>query len=74
MMYGLNTGLLTQLETTSNYSTIADLHSLQITVANTKSSPTLSVFNNHFLATDVKSGDSSASRFQVLPVWQISHN
>jgi hypothetical protein len=52
--------LLTQLGTTGNYSTIADIHTLK--------SPARSVFNSRFLVTDVNSGDSSASRAQVLPV------
>jgi hypothetical protein len=66
--------ILTQLRTTSHYCAIADLHILQITAANTKSSPVRSVFNGPFLATDVNSGDSSASCIQALPVHRISHN
>jgi hypothetical protein len=65
---------LTQLGNTSNYSAIADLHTSQITAANTKSSPARSVFNIRFLVTDVNSGDSSASRAWVLPVRRISRN
>jgi hypothetical protein len=59
--------LLTQLGTTSNYSTTANLHTLQITAASTKSSPACSVFNSHFLVIDVNSGDSSAFPAQVFP-------
>jgi hypothetical protein len=66
--------LMTPLETISNYSVIADLHTLQITDASTKSSPARSVFNSRFLVTDVNSKDSSASRAQVLSVQRISRN
>jgi hypothetical protein len=66
--------LLTQLGLTSNYSAIADLHTLQITAANTKSSPARSAFNSRFVVMDVKSGDSSTSRAQALPVQRISRN
>jgi hypothetical protein len=59
--------LLTQIGITSNHNAIAD-HTLQIAVANTKSSPARSVFNSHFLVTDINSGDSSAFRVQVFPV------
>jgi hypothetical protein len=64
--------LFTPLGTTRNYSEIADLRTLQITAANTKSSPTRSVFNSRFLVTDVNGGDSSASSAQVLPIRRIS--
>jgi hypothetical protein len=47
--------LLTQLGTTSNYNAIANLHTLQITAAKTKSSQARSVFNSRFLVTDVNS-------------------
>jgi hypothetical protein len=66
--------LLTQLGTTTNYSAIADLHTLHIIAANTKSFPARSVFNSRFLVTDGKSGDSSDSRAQVLPIRRISRN
>jgi hypothetical protein len=66
--------LLTPLGNTSNYSAIADLHTSEITAANTKSSPVRSVFNSRFLVTDVNSGDSSASGCQVLLVRRTSRN
>jgi hypothetical protein len=64
----------TRLGTTSNYSAIANLHTLQFTDANTKSSPACTVFNSRFLVTDVNSWDSSFSRAQVLLVQRISRN
>jgi hypothetical protein len=66
--------LLWYLGTTSNCNATANLNTLQITTANTKSSPARSVFNSRFLVTDVNSEDSSASSVQVLPVLQISRN
>jgi hypothetical protein len=74
MGYLIVLDLLTQLGTTSNYSAITDLHTLQITDANTKSSPAVSVFNSRSLATDVNSEDSSASRAQVLYARRVSCN
>jgi hypothetical protein len=74
MGYGFIDHLYIPLGTTSNYSAIADLHALQITATNTKHSPARSAFSSRFLVTDVNSGDSSASRAQVLPVRRISHN
>jgi hypothetical protein len=72
MGYGLVIGfidhLCTPLGSTSNYSAIADFHTLQVTAANTKSSPARSVFNRHFLVTASNSGDSSAARTYVFPV------
>jgi hypothetical protein len=61
-----------RLQTTSNYSATAKLHTLQITAANTKSSPALSVFNSRFLATTSNSGDFSASSARVVTVRRIS--
>jgi hypothetical protein len=66
--------LLTQLGTTSNNSAIADLHTLQITAANTKSSTDCSVFNSRSLATASNSGDFLASRADVATVRRISRN
>jgi hypothetical protein len=43
--------LYTPLGTTSNYSTTANLHTLQITAVNTKSPPACRVFNSCSLAT-----------------------
>jgi hypothetical protein len=52
--------------TTLNYSAIADLHTLQITTAHTKSSPACCDFSSRFLVTVSNSGDSSASAFTSL--------
>jgi hypothetical protein len=56
----------TQLGTTSNCSTTANLHTLQTTTAVGKPLPTWSVFPSLSLATASNSGDPSASRAQVL--------
>jgi hypothetical protein len=74
--FGLVNGFIdhTPLGTSSNYSAIADLHTLQITIPHIESSPACSVFNSRFLVKDINSGGSSASRAQVLPVWRISRN
>jgi hypothetical protein len=57
--------LYTQLGITINYRATADLHNLQITTAPAK--PFLVyVFTSRSLTTDSNSGDSSASRRQVL--------
>jgi hypothetical protein len=64
-MYSL-LDLLTQLVSTSNYSAIDDLDNSQITAAPAKHFPACCVFISRFLATASKSGDSSASRTQVL--------
>jgi hypothetical protein len=63
--------LFTPHRITSNYSAIADLQTLQVTAANTKSSAASNVFNSRFLITDVNSRYSSASRALVLPVRRI---
>jgi hypothetical protein len=65
--------LHTPLRTTSNYSTTANLHTLQITAANTKSSPACSVFNSRFLTTVSNSTDSSASRSHVV-IFILAHS
>jgi hypothetical protein len=62
-MYSL-LDLLAQLVNTSNYSAIADLP--QITTASAKQFSACCVLISRFLATVSKSGDSSASRTQVL--------
>jgi hypothetical protein len=54
------------LGTTCNYSANDDLHTLQFTKAHAKPFPAYCVFNNRFMVTDINSGDSSASRSQVL--------
>jgi hypothetical protein len=51
--------LYTQLVTSSNYSSIGNLHTLQIHRAHAKFSQ--SAFTSHFLVIDLNSGDSSAS-------------
>jgi hypothetical protein len=70
----MNNLLTTPLGTTSSYSATANLHTLQITVANTKSSPTYSAFNNRSLAVASNTGNFSASRAQVLSAPRISRN
>jgi hypothetical protein len=64
----------TRLVITSNYSATANLHTSQITAANTKCSPARSVFTSRSLVKDGNSKDSSASRAQVLPVRRVSRN
>jgi hypothetical protein len=58
--------LYTRLRTTSSYSAVADLHTLQITTAPAKPFPACCVFNSHSLATASNSGDPSASHAHVL--------
>jgi hypothetical protein len=55
----------TQLETTSNYNAITNLHTLQITRAHAKLSQ--SAFTSRFLVMDLNKGDSSASMIMSLP-------
>jgi hypothetical protein len=50
-----------RLVTTSNYSAIADFHTLKNTAAHAKSLPAFSVFTSPSLVTASNSGDSSAS-------------
>jgi hypothetical protein len=66
--------LYTPLGTTGNYSSTANLHTSQITTAHTKSSPARIVFSSCSLARVSNSGDSSASRAQILLVWRVSRN
>jgi hypothetical protein len=54
------------LRNTSNYIATANLHNSQITTAPAKPFPACCVFTNRSLATASNSGDSSASRAQVL--------
>jgi hypothetical protein len=56
----------TRLETTRNYSTTANPHNSQITRASVKPFLAYCVFTSLFLATISNSGDSLASRAQVL--------
>jgi hypothetical protein len=51
---------------TLNYSANADLHNSQITTAPAEPFPACYVFTSRSLATASNSGDSSASRAQVL--------
>jgi hypothetical protein len=60
----------TRLGTTSNYSVIANLHTIQITAANTKFSPACSVFASRFLITVPNSWNSSDS---VLTPFSAGH-
>jgi hypothetical protein len=68
--FGLDIGIIdyftTRLGTTSNYSSIAEHHNSQITTTPTKSFPVRYVFTSHSLATASNSGNSSASRDQVV--------
>jgi hypothetical protein len=59
--------LLTPLGTTGKYSAIADFHTLKITTAPDKPFPACCVFTSRSPITASNSGDSSASRTQVLP-------
>jgi hypothetical protein len=65
--FGLEIGFIDHLQivTTSNYNTIANLHTLQITTAHTK--PSQSAFTSHFSATDLNNGDSSVSTLANTP-------
>jgi hypothetical protein len=64
--FELETGFTNQLHilTTSNYNTIANLHTLQINTAQAK--PSQSAFTCHFPALDLNSEDPLASVFMVL--------
>jgi hypothetical protein len=59
--FSLETGFIDHLQmiTTSNYTTITNCHTLQITTVHTKSFQ--SAVTSHFLVTDLNNGDSSAS-------------
>jgi hypothetical protein len=58
--------LLRRLGSTGNYNAIPNFHTLQITAAPTKPFPACSVLTSRSLETASNSGDSSASRAQVL--------
>jgi hypothetical protein len=62
------------LGTTSNFSAATNLHTLQITAANTKFSPACNVCISRSLISASSSGDSSASHAQVRPVQRMSRN
>jgi hypothetical protein len=64
--------LHTPLGNTSNYSAIANLHTLQITAAPLNLFLACCVFNSRSLATASNSADSSASRDHVVTVQWIS--
>jgi hypothetical protein len=66
MVNGFNDYLYTRLGTTSNYSDIADLHTLQISTAHAKPQSFI-VFPSRCLVTDLNNGDSSASVLTPLP-------
>jgi hypothetical protein len=70
MEYGLMNGftdhLYTSLGTTSNYSTVANLHNLQIINAPAKLFSSLLCLHQLSLETASNSGDSTASRTQVV--------
>lgn len=69
---GLNIGFIdrftARLETTSNYSAIAKVHTLQITTAFAKTSPACCMFTSLLLAAASDRGDSSASSLTSLIV------
>jgi hypothetical protein len=58
--------LYTPLGTVSNYSAVANLHTLQITTAPAKLFSSLQIFISCYLATASVTGDSSTSHAQVL--------
>jgi hypothetical protein len=57
---------------TSNYSSVANLRTLQITTAPAKPFPASCIFNDRSLATASNSEDFSASRCQVLYIFTAS--
>jgi hypothetical protein len=63
-----------RLGTTSNYISTVDLHTLQITAANTKSPAACSVCSSRSLISASSCRDLSASHAQVRPVQLISRN
>jgi hypothetical protein len=65
--------LYTPLATTRNYSATANIHTLQFTTAHAMAFPAY-VFNSRFLVTASNSGDSSASRAEVLPSPSLVQN
>jgi hypothetical protein len=56
----------TPLGTTSNYSAVTNLHTLQTTTATDMPFPACCIFTSRLLATASDSGYSSAARAQVL--------
>jgi hypothetical protein len=78
MGYGLDIGfidaLYTPLGTTGNYSTTANLHTLQFTTAPAKPFPACCVLTSHSLATASNSGYSSAFHAQDLPSLTLVQN
>jgi hypothetical protein len=70
MGYGLVNGFIdhlhTPIGTTSNYSAITNLHTLQITTVPAKPFPVCCFITSHLLATASTNGDSSGSCAQVL--------
>jgi hypothetical protein len=65
---GFTEHLYTRLGTTSNYSAIADLHTLQITI------PACCIFISRSLAEASNNGDSSSSYAEVLSSQPPVHN
>jgi hypothetical protein len=66
MVNGFIDHLYTPLGTKSIYNAIANLRTLQIATAPAKSFPACYVLTSRSLATASNSGDSSASRAQVI--------
>jgi hypothetical protein len=63
----LDTGFVAHLNISLGYRATANLHTLQFTTAPAKPFPACCVLTSCSLATASNSGDSSASRAQVLP-------
>jgi hypothetical protein len=64
--------LLTQFGTARNYGAIIDLHTLQITAANSKSSPAHSVINSCFLVMYETVEIFSESESELLYDWRFT--
>jgi hypothetical protein len=67
--FGLVIGFIDYLQivTTSNFSAIANSHTLQFTTRHTKYFPACGVFTSRFLVTAFNSGSSSYSGFPNYP-------
>jgi hypothetical protein len=76
---GFIDNLYAPLTTISNYNTIADFHTLQITTEHGKSFPTCCVFTSRFLVTTSSIGDTSTSALKSslngvwLPIVSLLH-
>jgi hypothetical protein len=70
LLYGFIDHLYTVLETTTNYSAIADLHTLQFTVTYTL---VFSVFISRILATDLTQWRFFSFRGHAVACWLTLH-